>query len=99
VRHLGQFLAKGISRPFRVFEVLGTETAWPTVPEWVSRFEKAVSALELREWDTAKTLFTQVISDRGGQDGPSSFFLELIPRLREDESRGIAWDGVMRLRG
>jgi len=99
VRHLGQFLAKGISKPFRVFEVLGTDATGPVVPEWISRFEKAVSALELREWDKAKELFTQVISERGGQDGPSRFFLEQISHLREKESRGTEWDGVMRLRG
>src|SRR5204863_4764391 len=37
VRHLGRFLAKGISNPFRVFEVLATEKSLPTVPEWIGR--------------------------------------------------------------
>ncbi len=96
VRHLGQFLAKGISKPFRVYEVLGTGKAGPTAPAWVSHFEKALSALEIREWDRAVDLFTQVISDRSGQDGPSRFFLEQISHLREDESRGTVWDGVIR---
>ena len=99
VRHLGKFLAKGISEPFRVFEILGVPPALDAAPAWVTTFEQGVTALERRDWDTAERCFQQVNTARAGADGPSLFHLEFLARLRRDPAAAQAWDGVIRLHG
>lgn len=97
VRRLGRFLVKGITEPFRAFEVLGIASNDGDF-DWVRSFENAVAAMERREWDESERLFLQTKKLREGLDGPSDFYLALLAQQRASTPEGkVDWDGIAML--
>ncbi len=95
VRRLGRFLVKGITEPFRPFEVLGSEHSADSGFGWLDSFEKAIVALERQEWTESEELFRQTKKMRGGFDGPSDFYLALLGHHRAAAGSGPPdWDGI-----
>ena len=60
-------------------------------------FEEALTQFDRAEFERAAAGFDEVIRLRGGTDGPSRFYLGLLPQLRQGQAPGSAWDGVVRL--
>ena len=95
-RALGRFLLAGKSRPVSVHEVLGVDSPPAEELPWLTSFDAAVRGFTERRLDEAEEHFRQVIKLRGGQDGPSEFYLKQIA-----SSRAIApspehpWDGII----
>ena len=76
LRRLGAFRVKGRTKATVVHELLGED---PTVrPPWLETFEAALEAWERGDLPAARDGFVATQRARGGMDGPSQFFLELI---------------------
>jgi adenylate cyclase len=95
-RNLGPFIVAGRTSPIEVHEVLGVDgTIVP--PEWIAIFSQARQRFVAGDFARAADLFREVIRFRGGQDGPSQFFLEKIAERAALGSSSAAWDGVIRV--
>lgn len=89
-RPVGFFKLKGLDRVMEVFEVIGPRTP-QTKTLWVESFDEALRQFGLKNWDAAEAGFKRVIELRG-KDGPSKFYLDRIPRFRE-QPPGKDWIG------
>ncbi len=95
-RYLGRFLMAGKTQPVAVHEVLDVDASSTEEFTWATSFDAAVRSYTVRKFDEAEQLFRQVIELRGGQDGPSEFYLEQITVSRlKTSSAGDLWDGVI----
>jgi adenylate cyclase len=95
-RALGRFLLAGKAQPVSVHEVLGVDLYPAEESPWVASFDAAVRLFTVRKLDEAEQLFRQVIQLRGGQDGPSEFYLKQITMARAGTpSPDRPWDGVV----
>jgi adenylate cyclase len=72
VRNLGRFILSGTTEPVGVYEVLGPSSERPN---WAEVFDEAVEHWSRREFKVAASLMQKVIALRGGNDGPSEFYL------------------------
>lgn len=98
-RALGRFLLAGKSQPVIVHEVLGVDIAPAEELAWVKSFDAAVQNYTERKLDEAEKLFQQTIQLRGGQDGPSEFYLKRITVVRQSLplAPDHSWDGVIQI--
>ena len=98
-RSLGRFLLAGKSQPVIVHEVLGVDIAPAEELAWVKSFEAAVQNYTGGRLDEAEQLFCQTIKLRGGQDGPSEFYLKQITVVRQSPPLvpETSWDGVIQI--
>ncbi len=94
-RRVGRVRVVGRHEPVALVELV----AAPDEPQAASRpdlaaFEAALSAFERAELDRAAEGFREVVSLRGGSDGPSSYYLRSCERLARD---GVepGWNGVV----
>ncbi len=95
-RALGRFLLAGKSQPVSVHEVLGVDPPPAEELPWVTSFAAALRHFTERKLDEAEQLFRQVIKLRGGQDGPSEFYLEQIIASRASAPPpDRPWDGIV----
>ncbi len=95
-RALGRFLLAGKSQPVSVYEVLGVDSAPVEEPAWVTSFDAALRDFTQRRLDESEKHFRQVIKLRGGQDGPSEFYLKQITSSRAiAPSPERSWDGII----
>jgi adenylate cyclase len=95
-RALGRFLLAGKAQPVSVHEVVGVDSHPAAELPWVTSFDAAVSSFTGRKLDEAEQLFRQVIQLRGGQDGPSEFYLKQISVARASAPLpDRPWDGIV----
>jgi len=95
-RNLGRFLLAGKTQPVSIHEVLGVDSHPGEELPWVIIFDTAVRNYTERRFDEADHLFRQVIKLRGGQDGPSEFYLKQITAARMSApSAESGWDGII----
>jgi adenylate cyclase len=91
-RLVGHFIFKGIERPVEVHEILGrSETA-----AWKSIFAEALFNFQRRNFEAATRGFHKSIEARGGDDGPSQFYLTHLEKLAPAEL-SESWAGEVRL--
>jgi adenylate cyclase len=95
-RSLGRFLLSGKSQPVAVHEVLGVDARITQQFPWVALFEAALQHFVNGEFDLAESSFRKVSEMRGGDDGPSKFYLAQIAAVR-NTSLPDAWQGVVRI--
>ncbi|HEY4300048.1 MAG TPA: adenylate/guanylate cyclase domain-containing protein [Candidatus Didemnitutus sp.] len=76
LRRVGAFRVKGKAQPVVIHELLG-ESPLPR-PEWIARFDGALEAWTAGRFDAAREGFEAVKAARGGEDGPSQFYLNRL---------------------
>jgi adenylate cyclase len=95
-RCLGLFLLSGKTQPVSVHEVLGVDSIAGEDIAWVTAFDTAVRHFVEQKLDEAEACFREVIKLRGGQDGPSEFYLKEIAAARSSPpASDHSWDGVI----
>jgi adenylate cyclase len=95
-RELGRFLLVGKSKPIVVYELMcRCEEANAEQIALCQSFSKALNAFRTKSWDEAVNLFYYSLNVHG-QDGPSSYYLNLCQEKRADPSEEM-WDGLIRL--
>jgi adenylate cyclase len=77
LRRIGALRVKGKDRPVTVHELLGEDSA--ARPAWLETFTAALRAWEKGDLAEARAGFEATIAARGGDDGPSRFYLEQLP--------------------
>lgn len=80
MRSIGYFKLKGLDRVIEIHEILGIRRD-STNNHWQEEFDEALAQFQARDFDGAEKGFRQVLELRS-QDGPSTFFLSKIERLR-----------------
>jgi len=63
---------------------------------WVGIFAEAIEAVKTGAFEQSKVLFRKTVWERGGEDGPSEFYLKKIAQL-EKENALQEWTGVVKL--
>ncbi len=94
-REVGDFLLAGKARPVRVHEVLSRDGGTADRRSALAAFSRGMEAFRRRRWDEAERSFREAVEAPGG-DGPSSFYLGLCARYREDPP-GADWAGAVRV--
>jgi adenylate cyclase len=94
LRGLGKFIAKGKRKPVELLEVLGPDGG-PSEP-WAKAFAEALAAFQRGDFSKAEKLFIETKSLRGGEDGPSDFYLKCVA---ECAGRPVppGWEGEVEL--
>ena len=77
LRRLGRFKVAGKTKSCIIHELLGENPL--ARPAWIDTFETAVVAWTKGDLPEARRHFEAVKIARGGQDGPSQFYLDRIP--------------------
>jgi adenylate cyclase len=96
-RELGAFLLAGKSRPVLVHELVARAAdIAPGEREWCAIFAEALAAYRRGAWPEAMRLWRETLRARGGEDGPSRFYLRWC-EAHAGEPLGADWDGVMRM--
>jgi adenylate cyclase len=95
-RLTGYFAVAGKSHGIAVYEVLGPAEPSRAIPTWLAAFNEAMEAIKTGAFDNAKGLFRKAIWERGGEDGPSQFYLKKMADL-EKADKLREWAGVVRL--
>lgn len=81
VRRLGAFKVKGKTKAVSIYELLGED---PTArPDWLPMFDAALKAWNAGDLEQAAATFQAVKQSRGGEDGPSQFYLDRIKTFHE----------------
>ena len=96
-RELGSFLLAGKSRPVVVHELVA-RAAEATVSdrERCAMFAGALDAFRRGAWSDAMRLWEESLRSRGGEDGPSRFYLRWCA-THAVESLPADWHGVVRM--
>lgn len=95
-RLTGYFAVAGKTHGIAVYEVLGPAKSGENDLAWLPSFNQALEGVKTGAFEDAKTLFRKTIWERGGEDGPSQFYLKKIAALeKSDQLR--EWTGVVRL--
>jgi adenylate cyclase len=95
-RLIGHFAVAGKTHGIAVYELVGLQKEGESVPEWLGCFNESLEAIKSGEFDEAKRMLRKTIWQRGGEDGPSQFYLKKIAALEKaDQLR--EWTGVVRL--
>jgi adenylate cyclase len=97
VRNVGSFIVVGSTQATGVYEVIGLTADFQPPPPWLDLFARALAQFTKRELDAAGELFRKVIEQRGGQDGPSNFYLKQIAQARSAPESDTPWDGNIHL--
>jgi adenylate cyclase len=95
-RLVGHFAVAGKSHGVAVHEVLGTTASKDLKLDWLGTFNEAMNAIKSGAFADANALFRKSIWERGGEDGPSEFYLRKIADL-EQRGRLREWTGVVKL--
>ena len=95
-RLVGRFAVAGKSHGVSIYEVLSPIGDFAEKLEWLPTFDEGVAAIRNGEFEPAKSLFRKTIWHRGGEDGPSEFYLKKLADL-EKSGRLAEWTGVVRL--
>jgi adenylate cyclase len=90
-RLIGYFRLKGIDRVIEAYELLAAADEGVTRPAGWEIFARALHHFQRQDFETAESLFKQALALLV-DDGPSRFYLELIPRLRQTPP-GTEWAG------
>ncbi len=95
-RMVGRVQVAGREQPVVIHEILGLRGDEGGLPERVVEiFGKALEDYAAGRFVEAAGGFREVIRSRGGDDGPSRFYLDLIAAHETDPPTGT-WDGVIR---
>jgi adenylate cyclase len=93
-RTVGVIVAKGMTRPVKIYEVLEDKKKpqgqWPA--EWVARYEQATEAFFSRKFTEAQKLFKECLSQREG-DYCCEIYVKLCQELIKHPP-GKNWDGT-----
>jgi adenylate cyclase len=93
-RTVGVIVAKGMTRPVKIYEVLEDlkkpQGQWPA--EWVARYEQAIEAFFSRKFTEAQKLFKKCLSEREG-DYCSGLYVKLCGEMIKHPP-GKDWDGT-----
>lgn len=84
-RYIGAIRVVGRQQPVRVYEPMAFKPA--DLPAWIVDFEKAVAAVEAKDWHAALKIFEKLKDDR-----PSQVYARKLRELR-----GADWDGIWNL--
>lgn len=84
-RYIGAIRVVGRQQPVRVYEPMAFKPA--ELPGWIVDFEKAVAAVEAKDWQTALKIFEKLKDDR-----PSQVYARKLKELK-----GADWDGIWNL--
>jgi adenylate cyclase len=96
MRLTGYFAVAGKVHGIAVYELLGPTKDGANNFSWLPSFNQALEGIKTGSFEDAKALFRKTIWERGGEDGPSQFYLKKIAQLeKSDELR--EWTGVVRL--
>ncbi len=95
-RLVGHFAVAGKTHGIAVYELVGMRTNGEAPPEWLGCFSESLEAIHNGDFEDAKRMLRKTIWQRGGDDGPSQFYLKKIAALEKaDQLR--EWTGVVRL--
>jgi adenylate cyclase len=95
-RLTGVFAVAGKTHGIAVYELLGLTKSTGNDCGWLPTFNQALEGVKAGAFEDAKALFRKTIWERGGEDGPSQFYLKKIAALEKaDQLR--EWTGVVRL--
>ena len=64
--------------------------------QWTEVFERALAAFRSQDVATGRALLLETKSIRGGEDGPSDFYLKLIAK-KEKEGLLDGWNGIVEM--
>jgi len=98
LRKIGRFLLRGTTRPLTVFEIIGLKEAG-AAPDFAAAFEEALGGMGDGDLARAEAGFRRALELRGGQDGPSEFYLRRLASRRERPDPAEAATDVVDLRG
>ena len=90
LRRVGNFKVKGRQSMTTAYELLGPAIQ-DSPPPWIAAYHDALAHLEKGDVSAATAGFDGVMAMRGGNDGPSRFFLKLI------HAGGMLEDGICTL--
>lgn len=92
VRRLARVLPLGLTTAIDIFEILPSESDCPEVPnEGLARYEAALSAFEMGDWEKAKLLLRDVPKT----DRVKGFLVEFMNQ--QGNAAPLGWDGAIRL--
>jgi adenylate cyclase len=96
LRCAGEFRVVGKKSARVIHEVIG-EGIEP--PPWLATFARALEAFRQQDFDRAGEAFRETSAQRGREDGPSTFYLAQVARLRSQSSSSLPpeWHGVVEL--
>jgi adenylate cyclase len=94
-RCLGRFSVRGVSGTPPVHEVLAYHQQSQPRPAWCATFESGVAAFQRGDLEKAERIFQQVPTARGGDDGPTQFYLKQIERGRQLGHGRENWTGAI----
>jgi adenylate cyclase len=96
-RLIGHFALAGKAHGVPIYELIcpASESA-AAAHKWVGIFAEAIEAIKTGAFEHAKVLFRKTLWERGGEDGPSEFYIKLIAQL-EKENALQEWTGVVKL--
>ena len=97
LRRLGNFIVAGKKKAVGILEVLGPAKDFPQDAPWLTEFATALKHFQNGELEAAEKVFQQTITQRGGKDGPSEFYLKQIAKVRVARTDREVWDGAVRL--
>jgi adenylate cyclase len=97
-RLMGHFMMVGKSHGLPVHELIcpSSEPAAEGHRKWAALFAEAMEAIKTGQFEQAKVMLRKTIWERGGEDGPSEFYLKKIAEL-EKEHTLQEWTGVVKL--
>jgi adenylate cyclase len=94
-RELGRFKLVGKANPIAVYELLDRmENADEKLKNACAIFADALTAFRKRAWDEAIETFNRSRERFGGEDGPSSYYIEICEQCRQNPP-GETWNDVV----
>ncbi|OGP89253.1 MAG: hypothetical protein A2156_07205 [Deltaproteobacteria bacterium RBG_16_48_10] len=95
-REVGTFLLAGKSKPLAIHGIIGPkEHSSEEQRQACMIFKEALTAFRRQSWEEAIEKFYRS-TECFGQDGPSSFYLQLCAEYKKNPP-GTAWDGVVHM--
>ncbi|MBI3416622.1 MAG: adenylate/guanylate cyclase domain-containing protein [Verrucomicrobia bacterium] len=95
-RKLGDFRLRGFARLVAVHELIGTLDVEESTRPWRDAFAEGVAHFQRRAFDEAVASFKRTL-ELHPNDGPSHFYLETIPHLRE-QTLSADWHGEIEMK-
>lgn len=97
-RLVGNFAAVGKTRAVTIHELVcpASDVSAAGHKQWIAIFAEAIEAIKTGAFEQAKVLLRKTVWERGGEDGPSEFYLKKIADL-EKENTLQEWTGVVKL--
>jgi len=97
-RMVGHFALVGKAHGQAVHELVcpSSDSRAAEYRQWVAIFAEAIVAVKTGSFEQAKGLFRKTVWERGGEDGPSEFYLKKIAQLEKEQALE-EWTGVVKL--